>query len=167
MDFAPFHNPHHCLSSGLGILPRFAWRCHSGFPHGCWASAPGRWVLAHRPGSHPLHSPMPHIARVAPGCRAGTQGSSGQLQQPHRGLHRCPGLCPAPAAHCPAAGYRRVLSREPRPGWSPRLHLGRSAGRIRSKWRWNLQTPETTGRGEREGMGGQRSHRIAPSFNIT
>lgn len=129
------------------------WRCRNGFhPQLLGLLSLGRWVLVHRPRSHPLHSPAPRIARVAPGCRAGTQGSSEQLQRPHRGLHRCPRLCPARAVHCPAAGYHRGLSRElGPPGWSPRPRLRQSAGRIRSKWCWNLQTPETTGRERRHG----------------
>lgn len=103
------------------------------------------WVRAHRPGPHPVYSPAPRKARAAPGCRAGTPDSPGQLQRPSKGLRRCPRPRPARDAHCPVAGYRRVLSREPPPGWSPRPRLRRSTGRIRSKWRWNLQTPGTTG----------------------
>ena len=117
-------------------------------PRSC-RSHPQAWrVLAHRPRPHPVYSPAPRTARAAPGCRAGTPDSSGPLQRPRKGLRRCPRPRPAPAARCPAAGYRRVLSRELRPGWSLRPRLRRSTGRIRSKWRWNLQTPGPTGAAE-------------------
>lgn len=121
------------------------------FTRSCGSCLQARWVLACTPSPHSVYSPAPRTAWVALGCRAGTQGSSGQLQRRrHRGLHRCPRLCRVRAAHCPAACHRRVLSREsPPPGWSLRPHLGPSAGRTRSKWHWNLQTPETMGARER------------------
>lgn len=139
-----------CPRSWASFLD-FPWRCHNGFHPKLLGLLPlGRCVLVHRPRSHLLHSPAPRTARVAPGCRAGTQGSSGQLQRLRRGLHRCPRLCPAPAEHCPAAGYHRVLSREPPPpGWSQMPGLRQSLVRIRSKWRWNLPTPETMGAREK------------------
>ena len=119
---------------------------------------PGGWVLSRGPRLHPGYSPAPRTAPAARGCRAGSLGSSGQLQRPSRELHRCPRPRPAPASHCPAADCRRVRSRARPPGWSPRPHLGPSAGRIRSKWRWNLQTPETTG--AREGAPEVRDRRL-------
>lgn len=105
---------------------------------------PGGWVWAHGSRLLLVYSPAPRTERAAPGCRAGSLGSSGQLQQPSRELHKCPGPRPARASHSPAADCRRKRSRARPPGWSLRPHLGRSAGRIRSKWRWNLQTPKTT-----------------------
>lgn len=106
--------------------------------------SPGRWVLAHGARLHPVYSPAPRTAQEAQGCRAGSRGSSGLLQRPRRGLHRCPRPRPVRAAHCPVADRHRVRSRELPLGWRLRSHLGPSAGRIRSKWRWNLQIPETT-----------------------
>lgn len=105
-----------------------------------------RGLLEHRPRLGAVYSPALRIAQAALGCRASSLGSLGQLWRRHMGLHRCPRLRPALALHCPAADRRRMRSRGQPPGWSLRPHLGRSAGRIRSKWRWNLQTPETMGR---------------------
>lgn len=133
----------------------FPWRCHTGIHPRLPLLPPGLVGSGVGPGPHLVYSPAPRIVRAARGCRASIRGSSGQLQRPRRGLHRCPRPRPARGAHCPAAGHRRVRSRELPPGWSLRPHLGPSAGRIRSKWRLNLQTPETTG-GERGDIGGQR-----------
>lgn len=164
--------PRSCAS-----FPNFPWRCHTGIRPGCRCCSQAGWVLVLGPRPHLVYSPAPRTARAALGCRAGIRGSSGQLQRPRRGLHRCPRPRPARGAHCPAAGHRRVRSRERPPGWSLRPHLGPSAGRIRSKWRLNLQTPETTGaregtpevRGRRPGLAGASgvtARWVSPSFNI-
>lgn len=158
MYFFPIHNPNHFLYWELCVLPRFSLEMSQWTSPGCRSCPQAGWVPVHRPRPHPAYSPAPRTAREAPGCRAGTQGSSEQLQLPRRGLHRCPRPRPARAAQCPTAGYRRVRSRERPPGWSLGPHLGPSAGRIRSKWRLNLQTPETTG--AREGAPEVRDRRL-------
>lgn len=66
-------------------------------------------VLTEQSQAPPPYSPGHHIVGMALGHRAGTQGSSEQL---HRVLHRYPRQHPALAEHCPAAGCRRVYSKE-------------------------------------------------------